>query len=259
MIRVVMAALMALIGSDVLAHGEQALLDRAVIRPQVHHACGVIDFVRVDPRSISNANNCATVQLFYERVVGRQSGGLIRKNSGIPPFGVRPFDASFGKLYDGALRGDEGRLEHFSVDLDVKRRGDASVLDLDFKHSAVSSVVFFEGEEASTNDLNPRPVFCCEKIASLLVGGDGGVCRISIERETVPNKKHGPSANPGRSDGKGRHDPLRIGIIPRVEILNGGYDARDIFVLIILCLCGGVGSFHVVGWLTEPRRKNDSE
>lgn len=106
---------------------------------------------------------------------------------------------------------------------------------------------------------NPWPVFGSEELSGLLVSLQSGGGSVSSGGESSLHQEHGPYAETSSNDGQGRHDPLGVSVLPRVETGYRGYNARDIVLLILICVCGVFGSFHAIGWLTEPRGKNDRE
>ncbi len=81
---------------------------------------------------------------------------------------------------------------------------------------------------------------------------------IPVQLKAGLNKENSPNAECRRYKRQNSHAPLRISVLPRTDLRDSGYKARDIVFLIFCAAVMGYGCFHLIGWLTEPRDKNDS-
>lgn len=89
----------------------------------------------------------------------------------------------------------------------------------------------------------------------ILCGLDGFVGRL----KRIANVQDSQKANASGGNTKNRHDPLSIGIVPRIKFAQGGYKIGEILILVMFYAVGVFVSYHVADWLTKPRDKNNHQ
>jgi len=80
----------------------------------------------------------------------------------------------------------------------------------------------------------------------------------AIKVEGVPDQYNSLVTYKRCGDPEDRHEPLRVGIIPRVEFTYSGYNPRDIIILGLLYIGALWGGGRLLDWLIQRRNKNNS-